>query len=414
MRTEITRRTKPLNAQRTLGDGCITVRTGSNPKTLSDDRIILNHSGSAHLEGPSAGYSAGYLAMRDAPLARHLGSDLPASTIVRRPQNDAPTRKFDAAFAAARPGTSVSLTRRYDEEGIDPGAHGWEGFCNRWSYSALDPKVAARVNQPLAYKGSFFSIAELRGLASFLGDSDQDYSKTLGTRHDDGVTAREPTAWEELDAILTLIGPDTGGFFANIDGGHHNFSAGQVWNQPFVSADVEVKEKHGLEKREMMLFHASKLGLHSGHGHRVFKVEVDAKYVSEAPGLDDYEGAPVHDDRHWNFVVITDRDGNVQGVDRIRYQSDRRIATLWAPYRTGVYGSPEASFFFNELLPQGVPLGKVRDFERWLGRLTAQGSVTEEQKAQLVAQFKGIRAAYPDQDLDRALAPLGLTASQFD
>ena len=82
---------------------------------------------------------------------------------------------------------------------------------------------------------------------------------------------------------------------------------------------------------------------------------------------------------------------------------------IWMPKRTGVHGK-EAQFF-RDMLKKGVPAEKVESFEKDIAALA--GPASAQQKAALVAKYKGMAAAYPAAALDAKLAPLGMKAADF-
>jgi hypothetical protein len=409
-------------------NGIITVDTDASPRDL-EDRVTILGPGSFDLDTGIDGYSAGYVAIKDSPLKHRLGTPVPSSFILSDAANKANTRspveKLDDVFTRNSPNApshrnflkrmfssnpTESLVARYGREGVKANPKYWEGFCDRWIYSALNPNIASRVNVPRAYKGTFFSVAELRGLSSFLGRSDEG----------GGMLIMNPSARQLFDAIETLLSTGGPGFGADIYDPSAHGGTWEVWNQGFSRASQTVTEQSDADASAIA---KATFGLDSLQGKKIDLVSVAAKYYSEARSFgaasyDNYEGPTVFNSRQWNFYVLTDAGGAVVDV-KFAPGSDEKVMTIFVPGRTGHYASPEAAFFFNSVLADGVDLSRVTQFEETIQAKLAEAKSNPElklgdrEKQDLRARFAGIRNAYPDSDLDQKLAPLGLHAADF-
>ncbi len=272
------------------------------------------------------------------------------------------------------------------------------GYCDRWAYAALDPEIASRVNQPVFFHGVYFSTAELRGIASYLGRADENWGRTL---FDNRVTPLDLQKAATL--FLKLNGP---GFISDVwlDSAHPGNS--QVWNQPFDAVEQDVRELRGAEL-ERALREQFGLSGEAARGKRVFYVETIGHYGVEAG--EEYEGPPRHEKKHWKSFILAEADGRATD-GKWAPGSDDAPEWIWRPHRTGQFG-PEGTFF-RTLLRTAVPAARVAEFEAAIGALSP-GRVTEAQKADLRARFAGVAAAYPRDALAARLAPLGLSPDDF-
>jgi hypothetical protein len=200
------------------------------------------------------------------------------------------------------------------------------------------------------------------------------------------------------------------GFISNIWNPSAHGGDQQIWNQAFVKANESVKfltgaDADGVAKSEFKL---QTLG-----DKQIAQVSIDASYLEEAANEDQYEGAPVLANRSWNYYVLTDKDGKAVDAS-IAPSSDEQVTYIWVPTRSGSYQSPEAAFFFDEVLQKGVPLAQVSDFEKTLDQLQKLGQpLSAAQVSSLKQRFSGIAAAYSDKELDATLKPLGLAGKDF-
>lgn len=381
--------------------GVVKVNEGSVKSSLDDDSLFIEKAGSFSTSIGRDVYSAGYLPMRSGPLLGSLGTAAPDRSAVLSgaevaANHKSPVEKLDDLFAKVK-GQPGTLTARYTKEGKRPEADFWWGFCDRWSSASLDARVAPYVNNAIYYKGTYFSTAELRGLASFLGRADEGSNTMFAEDHN--VT---PIGLEKV--MVEALKNGGSGVIMDVynDKKHGDY---QVWNQAFDAVSQDVKDvtagAAGIPELK---------GVDLSGGKKVYYVESTAKYNVEAG--DGHEGAPTHGTRNWKYYIVTDASG--KAVDgKWANASDEAPDYLWVPDRTGKFNDPSAAFF-QDVIHGGVPAAKVQAFESTLDQLTRLGQpVSGSQKAELQAKYKGIVNAYPDAELDAKLKPLGLSAADF-
>lgn len=379
--------------------GEIAVIEGASTYSLDDDTLVMTGSGEFTSSIGRDIYSAGYLPMKDGPMLKPLGTPAPTSSVLSPGDNLinkdlSPVERFDEAYKRAT-GRDGELARRYATEGKRPEADHWWGFCDRWAYAALDPEIATRVNQPILYRGVYFSTAELRGLASFLGRSDE-----AGGLFDKEVTPLD------LQKATALFLKDHGpGFIGDI----HLDSAKrtrEVWNQPFDAVHQKVRELEGDELRKV-LKDEFKLRGDKAEGMRVFYVETEGHYGDEVG--DSHEGGAAHKSKLWKSWILTDASGKAVDGKWAPGSADT-LEYIWRPDRSGAHGA-EAKFF-RDMLKAAIPAETVKRFEAALAALPP-GPVPAEKKAELAREFAGIGAAYPEGAFAAKLAPYGLAPRDF-
>jgi peptidoglycan hydrolase-like protein with peptidoglycan-binding domain len=372
-----------------------------NASTLDQNTLTMKGDGqwSSSIGRPI--YEAGYLPRTSGPLFNPLGTAMPADGVVSAGDktldtSKSPVERFDEAMKRGT-GSAGGLTARYKVEGKQAEAKDWWGYCDRWSFSALDPNIGPKVNQPIMYNGVYFSTAELRGLASFLGRSDEGAGEVFDTK----------VSPVDLQKAMTMYMKDGGsGFVGNVwlDSAHNGEH--QIWNQPFDAVDQNVKELKGDELAKVM---KDQFGLSgdAAAGKRIFYVETTGHYGEEAG--DDYEGGPNESTKNWKSWILTDASGKAQD-GKWAPGSDDALGYIWRPQHTGTY-SPEMKFF-RDMLSNGVSEDKVQAFDAAIGALP-QGPVSDAQKAALKAQFAGLAGAYTADELNAKLKPFGMSAADF-
>jgi peptidoglycan hydrolase-like protein with peptidoglycan-binding domain len=370
---------------------------GTSEYSLDDDTLYMTGEGKWSSSINRDIYTAGYLPRTEGPLFHPLGSKAQPSAVLPAADNalntdKSPVERFDEAMKRAT-GTSGKLTDRYKVEGKQPEAKDWWGYCDRWSYNALDPEIATRVNKPIMYNGVYFSTAELRGLATFLGRADES-----GGLFDSNVTPLD------LQKAATLFLKTNGpGFIGDVwlDSAHPNDR--QVWNQPFDAVDQNAKELKGADLEKVLKEQFNLTGP-AAAGKKVYYVETTGHYGVEAG--EEHEGAATHATKTWKSWILTDASGKALDGKWAPGSADA-LEYIWRPTRTGNFG-PEAKFF-RDMLKAGVPADQVKAFEQALGT----PPLSAEKKADLKSRFRGIAAAYPAAALNAKLAPYGLSAADF-
>lgn len=390
----------PVVTPPVLTDKPMTVIPGSSEYSLDDDTLVMNGDGRFTSSIGREIYTAGYLPMKEGPMLNPMGTKPAESKVLSAADNalrdKSPVERLDEAMKRGT-GTAGGLAAKYRTEGKRDEADSWWGFCDRWAYNALDGEVATRVNKPIMYKGVQFSTAELRGLASFTGRSDE--SGGMFDRNVSPMDLQKATA-----QFLKSNGP---GFISDVwlDSAHPGNS--QVWNQPFDGVDQNVKELKGDELKRV-LKDDFKLEGRAAEGKRIFYVETTGHYGVEAG--EEHEGAATHSRKNWKSNILTDSGG--KAIDgKWTKESDEAPEYIWMPRRTGQHSTREAKFF-RDMIKAGVPAEKVTAFEAELAALPA-GPVSAEKKADLQAKYKGIGGAYPDADFRTKLAQYGMTPSGF-
>jgi hypothetical protein len=380
--------------------GEIAVVPGASTYSLEDDTLVMTGSGRYQSSIGRDIYTAGYLPMKEGTLLQPLGTRPATSSVLSGPDNTlnkdkSSVERFDEAMKRGT-GAAGGMAARYAKEGKRDEADSWWGFCDRWAYNALDPEVATRVNEPIYYKGVYFSTAELRGLATFTGRSDES-----GGLFDKSVT---PVDLQKATAMfLKQNGP---GFISDVwlDSAHPGNP--QVWNQPFHAVDQNVKELTGDELKRA-LKEQFKLEGAAAQGKKLYYVETTGHYGVEA--TEDHEGPATHASKTWKSYILAESDG--KAIDgKWAKGSDDAPEYIWMPRRTGTHGK-EAQFF-RDMIKTGVPAAKVTAFESALAAAGGQ-PLDATRKAAFIAAHKGVAGAFPEADLDAKLRPLGLKASDL-
>ncbi len=375
---------------------------GTSAYKLDDDTLYMTREGKFSSSIGRDIYTAGYLPRTDGPLNGPLGTRSTDSAVLpdaddRVNKEKSPVERFDEVMKRAT-GRAGGLAAKYAVDGKQPEAESWWGYCDRWAYAALDPEIATRVNKPIYMNGVYFSTAELRGLASYLGRSDEDFAKGL---FDKSVTPLD--LQKATTMFLDLNGP---GFISDVwlDSAHPGNA--QVWNQPFDAVDQNVRELKG-DELARVLKDQFKLTGSAAVGKRIHHVETTGHYGVEAG--EEHEGAATHAKKNWKSYILTDMDG--KALDgKWAPGSDEAPEWIWRPHRTGEFSAEGR--FFRDLISKGVPAEKVKGFESALGGLP-RGALSDAQKADLRSRFGGVAAAYPREAFAATLAPYGLRPEDF-
>ena len=416
---------QPTPTSGSTGNKVVRVDHGNVSGSLEDDKAFVQSEGTWTASIGRKGFSAGYLRARNGPLLTSLGTPQTPSKVAlseaRKVESHlSAVERFDLAFKHAK-GVSGSLTERYRVEGSRPHAQGWEGYCNRWALASLDPEVGPKLNEARVYQGVYFSIADQRGLATFLGEQNLTF---------EDLEVQHPSVVDLQKAMVTFLQKDGSGFVADkfndeaerlrnpaqmaINPTWHL----QVWNQPVHSVEQEVKLGTAGDIGEAM----STLGRDElPEGAKVYRVKTKLTYGSEAfenetdpdnKRMDNYEG-PVEDkDLKLDYFLVVNTAGQV--IDgTLAKTSDPLPDSLWVPGRGEKFKTPEGAFM-RELINRGVSHAKVTSFEDAMARfLTIGKPVSAEQKETLRHEFVVLANAYGPGELDERLKTLGLSAADF-
>lgn len=410
--------------------------TGNDPGSFSDDRLILGPDGTEHGSSSVTPYTRSYDSVREGPMREAHGSPAPRSSILTadeqaRLKKQTPAEALDA-MARAR---GVTLGQGFvalanSKDAFDPTAPVWWGKCHAWAWSALSNELAARVDvggpegqRGLWLSGQWISRADLGNF--LMGVSD-----TIALSDGKEMFHAPVTALDLLHASAQFLLRGGGGVVADRhnDAAHHGER--EVWNQPFVSADVETKTLTGEAAIAL-------LALAGNEGVAVKHVHLLGRYGNEH--ADGWEGPWRSETRSWNIYAVTDARGAVvaaYSADDEQLEGLRGLPTrashelpeyLWKPtlraVESGLAGTPDRTidadplareyrFFVGTLLTQGVPGATRSAFEAAVKALPA-GSFNATSIAALLEAYPGVAAAYSAEQWARAFGSRGLSATVF-
>lgn len=423
-----------LNASKALP---LRVVTGASPNTLDDDAVFVAADGSGRGSSAVTPYTRSYDAVSTGPLNRAHGSPVPASSVLSAPELSAlrqlqPAQALDA-MAAAR---GVALPQSFaataqSPSSYDPSAPSWWGKCHAWAWSALSNELSARVDvggaegeRGVWLEGQWLSRADLGNWLMGLAD-------TISMSDSNVLFDTDVTAKDLLRASSQYLTNGGGGFVADIHLDAAHGGAREVWNQPFVSTDVDVSTVKGEGVRFV-------LSLSRDDGERagvdVKLVRLRARYGNEVS--DSHEGPWQSEFRRWNVYAVTDASGRVVSAymaDDVRLDgarglptrhSDERPEYIWRPSldaaAAALEGRPHPAidhdpsgaqfrFLVNEVLRRGVPGTMRRRFEAAVAALPP-GPIEQATKEQLRRDFAGVSAAYTPEQWQRLAGARGLSA----
>jgi hypothetical protein len=232
-----------------------------------------------------------------------------------------------------------------------------------------------------------------------------------------------------LHATCQYLLDGGGGFVADIHNDAVHGGDREVWNQPFVAADVETTTLTG-PSADFVLALARKEGVELGVA--VKHVHVVGRYGNEKS--DDWEGEPALNSRAWNVYAVTDANGLVHAAymaDDQKLDGAAGLPTrashelpeyVWKPSLRAAEAAltgkldravdedalgREFRFLVGEVLKKGVP-GAVRArFEAEVAALP-KGPLDAARVESLRLRYPGIEAAYTKEQWARAFAPRGL------
>jgi hypothetical protein len=424
---------------RVFGNGVADIHAGPDAGSLDDDVAYVR--GETHWDryiGRSI-YSAGYLPKQIGTLHYGYGglpaesAVIPDATMGSQWELSA-VERFDKVYQETT-GRNDSLELRYTGDGnvppkedssapaspvelllggidqikgalkLSPEIKFWEGYCDQWASAALSPTLAGKLDEVLYYKGHVFSVAELRGLATYL------VGLSGGTPK--GLFDGDITALDLHKLAGQMLEPGGPGFVGNIGGGP-NSEVG-VWNQPFVAAAQHIV---ALDEKESAAVAKERFGLEEVGDRKVYLVDTAFLFGSEDEEEgDNYEGPEQTEMSESFYYLITDANGMVTDADFV-IPEDKLFVSAWVPEALevpadSVQGRQRA--FFEQMLTEGVPHDVVAVFEEWLKMFAHLQPVSPEQRELFKKEFAGqhIANAYPEGELDKFLAPLGLSAKDF-
>lgn len=412
----------------------IRAMTGFDESSFDDDVVVLGPDGSLSGTSGVTPYSRSYAAVHKGPMREAHGSPAPNSSLLTDEENQrlATQKPADALDAAAKE-RGVQLGRGFvalanAKSSYDPEAPTWWGKCHAWAWSALDTELAARVDvggpegqRGLWLGGQWVSRADLgnflMGTADHLALADPN---TLFDPHLDAL--------DLLSATSQFLVNGGGGFVADIHNDAAHGGEREVWNQPFVAADVDTTTL-APDVASAVLKLARAEGVEGGV--TVKHVHLVGRYGNERS--DAWEGEADLSSRKWNVYAVVDKDGLVQGAFMAddpklagltglpTLASDELPEYVWKPTlraaAAGLSGrldraidedplGREYRFLVGEVLSKGVP-GAVRArFEAEVSALP-QGAIDPARLAELKARYPGIEHAYTAEQWARAFKSRG-------
>ncbi len=393
---------------------------------LFDDELYLLADGEKLGDTGILSHSRGYAAKRDGVLFHRHGSLAPHHPLTNSAADTEALRAQgpDAALdrAAEIYGLGLDAWNTFSAVARDPNYYDpssstpyWAGICQGWTHNALDNRLNLLVDVD--------GVEGARGLWIFgqwvsradLGNAMMGASFSLGIA--DSTTIDSFVTPESLvKALAEYILRSGSGLRVDIWNDSHNPSGyynPQIWNQPIVSASIEVASVSPETERAILAHTTAPLPAEA----RVKRVRATAVWGAEAN--DDWEGRPLYRDSEWNLYMVVDRDGRVlegytaneladAGVtplpftdsdglpDYIAYPKHELTDAAFegAEHRLLDASHPEGQrfrFLVGTVLARGIPEPMRAAFEAEMSTGTAD-------PADLVARYPGIANAYsPEQ-----------------
>jgi hypothetical protein len=408
---------------------------GFDASSFDDDVVVLGPDGSTVGASGVTPYSRSYDAVHTGPMREAHGSKPPRSSVLTEEENARLAKQTPgAALDAAAKERGVKLGDGFEalansKSAFDPEAPSWWGKCHAWAWSALSTELAARVDvggpegqRGLWLGGQWVSRADLGNF--LMGTADQLALADPNTLFDPKLDAMDL-----LQATSQFLLDGGGGFVADIHNDAAHGGDREVWNQPFVAADVDTKTLSG-SGADFVLSLARKEGLTDAV--TVKHVHVVGRYGAE--NSDAWEGEPNLSSRAWNIYAVTDRNGLVLGAymaDDEKLEGATGLPTrasqelpeyVWKPSLRAADDAlsgklnlsidrdalgREYRFLVGEMLKKGVP-GVVRErFEAEVAALP-QGPIDATRLESLKLRYPGIENAYSAEQWARAFKSRGL------
>lgn len=390
-------------------------------------------------------YSRGWGQFNAGVLKQAHGSSVPSSTIHDAGTRAAlhalpPAERLDAAARAFGVDLPFSDFKGLAEGFTRPGEPDWAGVCYSWSWAALDARLSDLVDvdgpkgeRGVWIAGQFLSRADLgnwlMALASGLSQGAGD------------VMWYAPEAEDLLKASLGYLMEGGPGFRADIGTSFEN--ATEIWFQPFVGTDVDIRSVDGAARQAVL--DVARQPRKTGWGGTVPGVEgADVKlvYLTGRYGnerSDAWEGAPVISEMSWAVYAVLDDQGKVvkammadderlasvaglperetQAVPRELFTPDHELVDgilEGAPPREvqgSIYG-PALNFFVGHVLARGVPAHLRKAFEGEPA-LAGAGPLSAADVADLERRYPTLANAYAPDEWRARFAPRGLDAARF-
>ena len=413
--------------------------TGSDASGFDDDRLVLGPDGSERGTSSVTPYTRSYDAVREGPMREAHGSPAPGSGVLTdeestRVSTQAPGEALDAMARERGVTLGEGFVKLANAKGaFDPNAASWWGKCHAWAWSALSNELSARVDvggpegqRGLWLSGQWISRADLGNFMMGVADS-----IALGDGHQ--LFKAPVSATDLLQATAQYLLDGGGGVVADIHNDAAHGGDREVWNQPFVAADVDTHTLSG-EGASAVLALAAKEGK---GGTAVKHVHVVGRYGNEHS--DDWEGPWNSESRSWKVYAVTDAAGSVVAAymaDDPKLDGARGLPTrashelpeyFWKPTLGAVEdaldGAPDRTidsdprareyrFFVGTVLKHGVPGSTRAAFEAEVSALPA-GPVSAKARDALLENYPGVAEAYSTEQWERAFGSRGLSSSAF-
>ena len=422
----------------TAGADVFRVETGRMAFRFSDDKVFFGRDGKVKSSSGVKGYTRGYAATVDGPLRFRHGSAAPSSTALSAAARRAIDKRTPGA--ALDRAAKVFESRAYGfeemashEDFYDPSAAGWEGKCHAWSWAALSKEVCdlVDVKGPVGERGLWIGGEWLS--RADLGNWMMGVAHIVSLADGDSLFDEKVTPEDLLKAVGQYMMFGGGGVVADI---HNDAREGtdEVWNQPFVAAEVRTETLKGRASAEL-LCQAREDGVTGAH--QVKLVRARGKYVDE--GTDDHEDKPELSARDWNMYAVVDKKGELL---KAYMADDPALSDLtWLPlYESDatpdLFRRPKLKpikdvldgetnwsvesveygwnfeFFVDTVLLKGIPAKDRAAFEDKVAAMD-QGQISPREAARLAKRFPGMANAYSPKQWEDSFGSRGLDADAF-
>ncbi len=411
--------------------------TGSNPASFEDDKVFLGRDGTLSGKADVSSYTRSYDSIKDGPLRFRHGSNVPESSVISSTDLDAakkntPGQALDAAAKAFGVTVDGFETMANSQDFYNDKADYWWGKCHAWTWSSLDKTINKLVDvegpsgqRGLWVGGQFMSRADLGNWMMATADR-------ISISDNSSYMKQGLSAMDLLKGTTQFMMNNGGGVVADVwndaKKGHK-----EVWNQPFVGADVTNTTLTG-DVAQKLLDKAKADGI---TGASVKQVSIVGTYGVEQS--DAHEDDPGRSTKTWNMYVITDANGlalTSYMADDAKVKDIPGLPTtytddipeyFWKPTLQAIEDTlkgrqndvvdddshgPEFKFFVGTVLAKGVPATTRAAFEAEFQALPA-GAVSADALKALSKKYPTVANAYSPDQWKTIFAPRGLTAKAF-
>ncbi len=306
---------------------------------LFDDQLYLLADGEKLGDTGILSHSRGYAAKRDGVLFHRHGSLAPhhpltssaADTEALRAQGpDAALDRAAQIYGLELDAWNTFSAIARDSNYYDPSSSTpyWAGICQGWTHNALDNRLNLLVDvdgavgaRGLWIFGQWISRADL-------GNAMMGASFSLGIA--DSTTIDSFVTPESLvKALAEYVLHSRSGLRVDIWNDSHNPSGyynPQIWNQPIVSAGIEVASVSPETADAIVTHAAAATTTPLPADARVKRVRATAVWGAEAN--DEWEGQPLYRDSEWNLYLVVAGDGRVLAGYTANELADAGVAPL--------------------------------------------------------------------------------------